>query len=128
MRTFISTIIIPLLLGCFVLQKTTAFAQASAPAIEGTILLIKPNFSGEEVTVRENLINLGVCCYMGYQNDSEEHVLLVSTNSNTSIAEVENKVRLVYPNASIEVLSSENWFQRIGYRILVTGQREKIQK
>jgi hypothetical protein len=109
------------------LLNLNVFGQSSAPALEGTVLLIKPNTSQAPEAVRDNLLSLEVCCYLGYENASEEHILLISAPG-ASVAQAHNTVMQAYPNATIEELSAEAWFERIGYRMLVTGEKVPLNK
>ncbi|MCS6905454.1 MAG: hypothetical protein RML72_03625 [Bacteroidia bacterium] len=110
-------------------QVHYVFAQ-EPPVLEGTILLVKPNAMDSVSAVRENLLSLGICCYMGYDNTSEEHILIVaesnSPNGNARIDAAHHKVKQAYPSASIEILSTQAWYRRIGYKYLVTGQKVEL--
>jgi hypothetical protein len=109
------------------LINLNVFGQSSAPALEGTVLLIKPNTGQAPEAVRDNLLSLEVCCYLGYENASEEHILLISAPG-ANVAQARNTVMQAYPNAVIEELSAEAWFERIRYRMLVTGEKVPLNK
>lgn len=107
------------------INLTNASAQGNAPALEGTVLLIKPNTSGAPEAVRDNLLSLEICCYLGYENSTEEHILIVSA-PNANVTQTHNTVMQAYPGAAIEELSANAWFQRIGYKMLVTGEKVQL--
>lgn len=92
----------------------------------GTILTLQVNDKAID-EVREEVLALEVCCYLGYFDEIEAHALIVSSpNPNPEIAEALSKLNARFNNPVIEQMLTEDFYLQLGYRLAVTGEKLEL--